>query len=438
MVSPAREVELRGPSLRGAQNERNAAFEGALEAVTERSEKTAAGDYALALEQERKAAIREDAANQTAAERAEDMAQRQADFDQSVKAMGEAGHVDPTRFWSDAGAGQKIAMMASLLLGGLAQAKGAASNAGVDTIRMLRDQDIKAQEFAYHATRDAANAKQTAFSMAMQKYNNVDQARAAARAAANDAISAQLAQQAALWKNTESANRAQMAIADLANERMMQIQQGIQYRQPTVSGGSWVDPRTGMIYNDQEAKGLVAKMDEREFSRESKATDITGNLMVEGAKANTKAAADMRGEMVALPNGDTVRAPSGPEGASLRKAVASTHETHSLVAEAKKIRESDTWRASPSARGRLAQIQARLKVQFKNQAELGALSGDDHKLAEDATADLFAIGSGTDARLDGINETADRNIRNTVKTYPDAPGTAKGQPPASFTPHGKK
>ncbi len=288
-MAPARETELRGPQLKTAQGERNAAFEGAVKAVTERSEQTAAGDYALALEQERKAGIREDAANYTAAERADEMAQRTADFDQSVKAMGEAGTIDPSRFWSSANAGQKIGMMISLLVGGLAEAKGA-RNTGAEAFKTIAANDVKAQEFAYNATRDVSNAKQTAFSMAMQKYNNVDAARAAARAASLDAISAQVGQQAALWKGTDAANRAQMALASLQDERMNQIAQGVAFSpaRMVATAPSWVDA-DGIHYNEQQVRDLKKEERGQEHELRKQGEGVAGQLLVEGAKAGAKA-----------------------------------------------------------------------------------------------------------------------------------------------------
>ena len=284
----AKETELRGPTLRNAQADRNAAFEGAAAAVTERAQQTAAGDFAIALEQERKAGVREDAANYTAAERADEMAQRQADFDQSVKAMGDAGTIDNSRFFSNAGTGQKLAMMVSLLVGGLAEAKGA-RNTGAEAIKMIAANDVKAQEFAYNATRDTANAKQTAFSMAMQKFNNADAARAAARAASMDVLTAQLAKQAALWKGTEAQNRASIAIADLQNDRMNQIQAGVAFapgRQ--VAQGRQFMGADGLMYSEQEAKGLSKEMRTQGFELEKQGAGIEGQLKVEGAKGGQK------------------------------------------------------------------------------------------------------------------------------------------------------
>ncbi len=287
----AKETELRGPQLLNAQQQRNDAFQGAIAAVSERAEHTQAADMALALDQQRKAGIREDAANYSAAERSEEMQQRQQDFDLSVKALSQQS-VDPDRFWANAGVGRKIAVLLSAGLAGMVQGRhGGGSNIGIDVAMKLADQDIKAQEFAYNSARDTVNAKQNAFGMAMQKYQNVDQARAAARAAAMDTIGGQLAQSAALWKGTEAANHATEAMALLQNERMQQIQQGVAFapaRQVAVAG-KWRDPRTGLEYTDNEAKGIVKTMDENEFKHGEKVADVAGNLMVEREKAGAKA-----------------------------------------------------------------------------------------------------------------------------------------------------
>ncbi|MES2338892.1 MAG: hypothetical protein V4537_12420 [Pseudomonadota bacterium] len=436
---PAKETELRGPTLKAAQVDRNAAFAGAAQAVTERAQETAAGDFAIALEQERKAGIREDAANYTANERAQEMEQRQADFDQSVKAMGEAGTVDPSRFFSSAGTGQKIAMMVSLLVGGLAEAKGA-KNTGAEAIKAVAANDVKAQEFAYNATRDQANAKQTAFSMAMQKYNNVDAARAAARAASMDVLTAQLAKQAALWKGTEAENRATIAIADLQNDRMNQIQQGVAFapgRQVAV-GPSWVDA-DGIHYNEQQVRDLKKEERGQEHDIRKIGAQTAGDVIKEGAKVDKTAAKEERALSVQLPNGDVVKARDSTQAKELADASASIHETNRLVAEAKKIREGEGFRVYGSpARARLEQIQKNLITGYAVQHNLGAISGPDMELATGGTAKLFDVGPGPEAALDGLSETAQANLRNKVKTLPDAPGTAKGAMPSSFTPHGAK
>ncbi len=332
---PAKSTELRGPDLLAAQGLSNAAKEGAIQAVTERSQRTAAGDFAIALEQQRQAGVRQDAADYSTAERGQEMEQRQADFDQSVKALSQQS-VDPDRFWTNASVGRKIAVLLSAGLAGIVQGRTGqvgGGNLGVDTAMKLADADIKAQEFAYNAARDTVNARQTAFGMAMQKYQNVDAARAAARAAAMDTIQAQLGQQAALWKGTDAANRATMASASLQDEKMQQIAQGIMFTpgHQVAVGGNFVDTRTGITYTNKEAQGVAAAIDTRQGAEDLKDKEIAGQVLVKrednagkDKEASGKEAKDIAHELQqakvpqALASAETARKALG--GAPLSKA----------------------------------------------------------------------------------------------------------------------
>lgn len=276
-MTKAREIEHRGPTLLRAQDARNLASEETIGRVGDRNANMAQQEYDLALDQERQARVREAATQQSLIERDEEMAQRQADFDSTVKQLGKLGTIDRDRFWASRSTAGKIAGFAELMLSGFR---------GTPSMLMKRiDDDVKAQEFAFYATRDTAQAKQTAFSQAMQKYQNADAARAMARAAAIDVTQAQFAQMAAKWKGTEAANRADMAMAALQDEKMMQIANGIQFVPPQYQGRRFIDPRTGLIYSEAEAKAMSAKVDERDFENRKQTAGIGGQLMVEESKA---------------------------------------------------------------------------------------------------------------------------------------------------------
>ncbi len=279
-VVPEHEFDRRGPSLRGAQGVRNVASEQTIDRVNDRNQGMADQEYGLALDQERQARAREAALQQSFAERDEEMAQRQADFDGAVKQMGKLGTIDRDRFWASRTTGQKIAGIIELACSGFNRAP---------SLLMKRiDDDVKAQEFAYHATRDTAQAKQTAYSMAMQKYQNADAARAMSRAAAMETVQAQFAQVSAKWKGTEAANRADMASAALQDEKMMQIANGIQFIPAQSVGRRFFDPRTGLTYSEQEAKAMSGKVDERDFDNRKTVATIGGNLAVADAHAQTE------------------------------------------------------------------------------------------------------------------------------------------------------
>ncbi len=282
---PAHETELRGPQLKQAQAEGHIATRQAIDEVSARNAEMAAADFRIANQQEDEARARQQVAANAAVTQQQEMQQRQADFDQSVKAMS-AMSVDPGRFWANQNTGQKLASIIALGIGGFTAGHNGGGNPVQEQVNRMVDADIKAQEFAYHAAHDAANAKQSAFSMAMQKYQNADQARAAARAASLDAVQAQVAQQAALWKGTAAADRASMANAGLQDDKTKEIAQGVAYTPASqvAVGAQYRDPRTGLTYSEKEAKDLVKTMDANEFAREQKGTDVAGQLMVQGAK----------------------------------------------------------------------------------------------------------------------------------------------------------
>lgn len=273
---PAHEIERRGPSVLAAQGQRNAVTGEAIDTVGARNEAAAQDEYAMALQQEREARVREQAIQRSAAERDEELQQRQQDYDGTIQQMSQLGHVDQGRFWASRSTPQKIAGVAELLLAGF---KGSQS-----MLTKRIDDDVRAQEFAYYAARDTGSAKQNAFTMAMQKYQNVDAARAAATAASIGATQAQLGQIAAKWKGTDAANRATEAMAQLENEKMLQIQNGVQFVLPQARAKVYMDPETGLPYDLAGAHKVAEGWRNDRQARDIKTADIGGQLLVQGAK----------------------------------------------------------------------------------------------------------------------------------------------------------
>jgi hypothetical protein len=237
----------------------------------------------------------------------------------------------------------------------------------------------------------------------------------------------------ALNKGTELGARAAAAYADLEGQKMAQIQQGIRFLPSQVTGRRFVDQRTGLVYTEQEAKQMMAKLDDQQFKMKEKGVDVAGNLMVEDAKRQGQQDKDLRAEMVTLPNGETLRAPSAPEATELRKLSQAVNNAQKLVNEAKEIRSDASWTVSPQKTGRLKQIQAELTLAFKDRGGLGALSGPDMALAAEGTADLTSL-MPIDSKLDGFQKHTADALRSRVKTIPGAPSASKGEMPASFNP----
>lgn len=286
-IVPAHEVDRRGPTFIRAQNQANATTQQAIAQTEERGQQAAMAEYQMARVQAARAYAREDAAMQSEAERTAELAERQKDFDSTVSQLSQM-RMDPDRFWASRSTAQKVSGLIGIALGGFLQGARGGSNPGLDIINQAIDRDIDAQKFAYAATHDTANAKQTAFSMAMQKYQNEDAAKAMARAAALDAVMAETAQVGALHKGTEIGNRADAALAQLQIEKMNQIGQGVAFIPATQRARVFTDPRTGLRYTENEMKGLVAKEGERDFAREQEATKIGGQLMVKGMEQNVR------------------------------------------------------------------------------------------------------------------------------------------------------
>lgn len=283
-VNPAHEVEMRGPSLLAAQGQRNAAVEGAIGTVAARDQAAAQDEIQMALSQERQARVRELAFQQSIAEQEDELAARQADFDTTARQLSRMGQLDQGRFWASRSTAQKLAGAAEIMVSGFLH--------GPSMVQKRINDDVEAQKFAYLAARDAAQVKQTAFSSAMAKYQNINAAMHMARAAGLDVLQAQLAQIAAANKGNEKGNRAIAAMAEVQNDRMNMIANGIKFV-PAQSGGRyWVDPQTGLVYNETEAKALRAKQVEYGQQDRVKTADIGGQLLVQRDKAALEAGPD--------------------------------------------------------------------------------------------------------------------------------------------------
>lgn len=296
--TPAHEIERRGPSLLGAQALRNDMTGAAIDTVAARNDAAAHDEYTMALQQEREARNREQAVQRSIAERDEELQQRQQDFDSTATQMSQAGTVDQGRFWASRSTPQKIAGIGELLLAGF---RGSQS-----MLTKRIDDDVRAQEFAYYATRDAASVKQNAFGMAMQKYQNIDAARAMATAASIGVTQAQLGQIAANWKGTDSANRASEAIAQLQNEKMAQIANGVQFVPSQARGAMYIDPETGLPYDLAGAHKVAEKWRENRQADRMKTADVGGQLLVQSAKPDTAKVKDDAERTVVLDGKDAL------------------------------------------------------------------------------------------------------------------------------------
>lgn len=284
-VTPAHEVDLRGPSLKAAQQTQNQATDQAIVATATNSVDTAGQEFQRAQQQERDALMRQAENERATAELADEANRRQADFDQTSKQLASFAWKPDGGYWSNRSVPQKIMSMVGMAIAGFGTPVGG-KNPAYDAIMMEIDREVKNQENQYRGLSDAVGAKQTAFSQAMNKYNNVNAARSMARASALDAIAAQSAQTAALWKGTDAANKAITMGALATADKTAQIQQGVRFVLPTSLGKLWVDRKTGLSYTEAQAHEVAKEFRTHEQEREKIGLQTTGDVIKEQAKAS--------------------------------------------------------------------------------------------------------------------------------------------------------
>jgi hypothetical protein len=287
--SPAREAELLGPRMRGALEEQHVAKQAAIDAVAARAQQTSAQEFAVALDQERQARVRQDAAEFVAAERQDELAMLQADFDQSVRHLSQM-KLDPNRGWTNKSAGQKVAGFISIFLGGMLQGMRGGPNVGLEMINREIDREVDAQKFDFDTAKNVASLKGNAYAMAMQKWQNADAARAVARAAALDAVQAQIGQVSAMWKGADAVNRRDMAQAALADEKLNQFNQFYRFIPAMGGAARIIDRETGAIYTQAEWNARVQRGEVQDFELKKQGIGIAGDMLKAGAHQDDEGA----------------------------------------------------------------------------------------------------------------------------------------------------
>ena len=104
--SPAHEVDLRGPTLRNAQDVRQDTYASTIGAVGERNARAADTEYQMAVSQERAARLREAAYQQSLAEQDEEP-RRDRTTDQTARQLSRLGQIDHGRFWASRSTGRR-------------------------------------------------------------------------------------------------------------------------------------------------------------------------------------------------------------------------------------------------------------------------------------------------------------------------------------------
>jgi hypothetical protein len=254
--SPAREVSTRGPKQE-ALMERS--FEHPMlanEQIRDRSQEQALREQQMYEHEANVALERQAAFERQAARRAQELQMLQADYQQTISDLSRF-KVDNNRVWNNTSTLDKIGATLLAIIGGAAAGPGG-NNIVLQSLMGTINEDVDNQKRAYEAGLDFAKGQQTAYGMAMQRFNSEDAAYHAAMAAGQEAVAMKIAGMKAQWKGTDSANQADAVAGDLLFKADQNAAAGLKYLQPTmgstkykmkIRGYELPDPVTGAEAN---------------------------------------------------------------------------------------------------------------------------------------------------------------------------------------------
>lgn len=155
-----------------------------------------------------------DAQKAAEAERIQMQEKQRQDFEHTANAVSNM-RIDPDRFWNNKTTDEKVMANIGLALGAFAAGFKGGRNHALDMLNSQIDRDIDAQKKNWEISASGADAKKSAFSMAMQQTGDARAAEAIARAGIADAVKYKVEAMAAKAKGTEAQNNARTLMAAL-------------------------------------------------------------------------------------------------------------------------------------------------------------------------------------------------------------------------------
>lgn len=197
---------------------------------------------AAALENHYAQQIEDQDARERAVAKAEDgrrqeLERRQLEYDAAVKDLS-SHRLDPNRFWSSKGVVEQMASIFAVYLGGLAgHMDRTGRNVAIEELNKQRDLDIEAQKHDFSAKQAGTRGKETAFSMAMQRFGDERVAEKVAKAAAIERQQAELQRVGARFDSSEAKARMGVIQTDLARQYAEVMQSAFALPAPAAGGG---------------------------------------------------------------------------------------------------------------------------------------------------------------------------------------------------------
>lgn len=406
---PAHEASRLGPTQWAALEAGNQAQEQAIGGMVANNEAQAASADEMYMRHALDARQREEAANQVALAREDELRSRASDFDRQARTLAQE-KIDPGRFWASRSTPQKVASFISIALGGFLSGARGGENLAWTRVNEEIERDVRAQELSFQMRKSGLEASHTAYGMAMQRYQSADAARAFARVSAMDAVAAEVARQQAHSKNAEGQNRAIAALAELQQARADQVMKGVQYIPSQFTEARYrVANRLG-TYTAKEIDKMVAEEEGRGFELQKIDRHADADLRKEGAKQGHD---DAKYIATSLQQAGVPQAMESAEIA--RKALLSDPKGYGeRVAENMPLLGNETARKTVFGQGAADREQA--WTNYKNQA-MKALMGNVTAGEETRANKALEGASDNESRLAAIKTTeailqaAERNIR---------------------------
>lgn len=408
--TPARDVQVRSTVANQAYEQAETKAADANQDVAARNVNIANERKQLFEDEATKAGERYDAARDANAKRKAEYETRLREFDEYNKAMPD-DPIDPDRFWNSRSSSQKAAGFIAAALGGWLQGSGAtAQNSAVAQLNTAIEQDVASQRASYEAKKGKLGNLQTAYGLAMQKYNDADAAEAAAKAYLLDQTKLRMEAEAAKKGTVDAVNAAQTAGAQLAEERAKRIDQGAKRVQATAGTPMYMVAGNPIPQTAEQARAYYEKL---RLTEHQGAIDITK----ESAKPDN--ATKVTERVVNLPNGGQILAKSGDEGRKIQASVDAGQLVRRDVGEALDIRKKmgltgrmfEKYTPGTSESGaQLQAIKSRLTTGLNTVAAAGALDAGMQSIIGGQIDAINDIGDKGDAQLRAI----EKNINDAI------------------------
>lgn len=255
---------------------------------------------------------------------------------------GARGGIDPDRYYKNQTTGDKVLAGIAIALSGVASGmQGRGGNMAIDLINQAIDRDIEAQKIDLQQRTISANAKGTMFNMLRQQLQDDKQATEMLRALQTEGAKQKIESIKEGLQRTEQKAEAEKLIGQLSIQQQESLQKIAQWRKDQPE-----------YFAEQADKLVGGKTDAANVPKELR-------------------------ELV-IPGFGIAQDPQSKKDAST--ALTNFRGVNSGLSQLIEMRQDDKFRIDPEKRAEMATIATDTKLQLKEIAKLGVISGPDMEL----------------------------------------------------------